>query len=884
MEILSHRFFSGPNRHTLSSSLEVILDLKELAEKSTQERPSFTDSLVGMMPGLTRHHCSRGVPGGFYERLREGTFLGHVTEHVCLELLYLAGESGTYGKTREQGSPRIVMIVVETTTSEGGLSALDHAMDIVTKLWVEEPIPVAEHQKMVRQSVARARLGPSTRAIVDAAKVKGIPVERLDDESYVRLGQGIAQHRILGTMTDRTSTLAMDICQDKAWTKQVLSRAGIPVPEGTTVMSESQACGVAKDYGYPVVVKPQDGQQGEGVAMNLMSHREVARAFQVASALDGKGRVMVEKQIVGVPYRLLVVGNAMVAATLRIPPQVIGDGIHTVEELVLAINGEPDRGSGHDFPKSIVRLDSVALLTLVQQGYDPKSVVPPGTRVWVRRTANMSTGALAIDVTAKVSVDLARDAVRAAHAVGLDVAGVDLVTPSLDEGLSAAGGAIVEINASPGLRMHLYPSEGVPQPVGERIVSYLFGSGNGRIPVASVTGTNGKTTVTRMLAHIWTKTGKNVGMTTTDGIYLGDRLIQRGDLTGPWSHRLILNDPSVEVAILETARGGIARGGLGFDACDVGVVTSIGRDHLGTEGVDTLEDLVQLKALVVDVVLPTGATVLNADDPYVLSMATRCRGRVILFSNRERGEIVNQHLDQGHEAVYVKHGHLVYGHGDQETRLVGCRVLPATLGGVAPMNIANAAAAAGAALAMGLTPRQVTEGLRTFPAGGRGLNRGRLELMVYEDFRVLLDYGHNAPAIRALCEVIQRLKAKEIIWVLGLPGDRRDADLKDAVRVVAEHGHRVVVREDHDLRDRRPGELAGLIANELEAAGLKPQQIDTVLDEASAIRHAVITAAPGSLVVALYERYGAVKDALADAVEARYQPSLRALDHASSDL
>ncbi len=880
MEILSHRFFSGPNRHTLESSLEVIVDLKELADRSTLDHPSFNRNLLQIMPGLDRHHCSRGVPGGFCQRLHEGTYLGHVTEHVGLEFLYLAGERGTYGKTREQGSPQIVMIVVETTTAVGGLRALEHAIKVVTALWAEAPVAFTDHLQEIRHTVARARLGPSTAAIAEAAKARGIPVERLDDQSYVRLGQGVAQHRILGTMTDRTSTVAMDICQDKTWTKQMVRRAGIPVPRGTTVTSETDACRAARDYGYPVVVKPQDGQQGEGVAMNLMNPAEVARAFHVASAIDRKGNVIVEQEVLGVAYRFLVVGNEMVAATLRIPPEVIGDGSSTVEELVQAINQDPDRGSGHDFPKSLVALDSVAILTLAQQGYDPKSVVPRGVRVWVRQTANMSTGAIAIDVTAKVNPDLAQDAIRAAQAVGLDVAGVDLVTPSLDSGLLQAGGAVIEINASPGLRMHLYPHEGAAQPVGSHIVSYLFGSGNGRIPVAAVTGTNGKTTVTRMLAHIWSHAGKHVGMTTTDGIYVGDRLVQRGDLTGPWSHRLVLNDPSVEVAVLEAARGGMARGGLGFDVCDVGIVTNIGQDHLGLEGIDTLEDLVHLKALVVDVVLPTGAAVLNADDPYVLSMAPRCRGRVILFSNRERGEVLNRHLDQGLEAVYVKHGHLVYGQGSQETRLMGCRVLPATLGGAAPMNIANAAAAAAAALGMGLTPRQVTDGLLTFPAGGTGLNRGRLELKSYEDIRVLLDYGHNAPAIRALCEVIKRLKAKEVIWVLGLPGDRRDSDLRDAVRVVAEHGHRVVVREDHDLRDRQPGELAALIVEELRDAGIGEPQIDTVLDEAAAVRHAVLMAKPESLVVVLYERYAVVKDALAEAIQERSPESLTELHHA----
>lgn len=870
MEILSHRFFSGPNRHTLASALEVILDLKAWGNHSTAEQPWFGQRLTEALPGIERHYCSLGKPGGFCERLYQGTYLGHVTEHVCLELLYLAGERGSYGKTREQGSPYRVMVVVETGTEAGGIAALTHAISIVTTLWDQGEVCVAEHVGETRRQVAAAQLGPSTAAIVRAARERGIPAERLDGKSYVRLGQGVAQHRILGTMSDRTSVLAADICQDKTWTKTVLRSAGIPVPDGVTATSELAAISYAERIGYPVVVKPLGGHHGDGVSMHLMTEAEVAHAFH-AAALHGHGEVLVEQEVLGIAYRILVIDGDVVAAALRQPPFVVGDGIRTVEELVKELNQDPRRGPDHDFPMSYVLIDAVALLTLAQQGYHPQRVVPKGTRVWIRQTANMSTGANASDVTSQVGQALRLDAARAAQAVGLDIAGIDVVTPNLEQSLAQAGGAVIEINAAPGLRMHLYPSQGASQPVAEKIISSLFRESSGRIPLAAITGTNGKTTVTRMLAHIWSDSGKRVGMATTGGILIDSQLIQQGDLTGPWSARMVLSDPTVEVAILETARGGMARGGLGFDACDVAVVTNIGRDHLGQDGIDTLQDLVHLKALIVDVVGHTGAVVLNADDPLVLSMAERSKGRVVLFSGQEAGTAISQHVAQGGDAVYVKRGNLVCLTAGKQTRLLGIRVLPATLGGVASMNIANAAAAAAAALAMGLSPRQVSHGLMTFPAGGEGVNRGRLELSSAADIRILLDYGHNAPAIAALGDFIHKLKAKDVVCVLGLPGDRRDQDLKSAVRAAAQFCRQFIIREDRDLRGRQPNEVAALIYDELLALGLSASQIQVVLDEGQAVRQAILEAPAKSLVVVLYERYNVVKEAVAAGIALRQE-------------
>ncbi|MCY0880084.1 MAG: cyanophycin synthetase [Firmicutes bacterium] len=865
MEILTATFFPGPNRHVLRSAVEAVVDLKEYSGMSTQARPAFIARLLEALPGLEDHYCSRGYRGGFRERLLEGTYLGHVVEHVTIECLYQGGEQGSYGKTREIGPGR-VLVVFESETREGGRLALEQAIRWVTRLWDGRPVDVAAELRQFREALAEFRLGPSTAAIVEAARRRDIPVARLDDRNFVRLGQGVHQRRIMASMADTTSVVGVDAAQDKRLTLKLLEDAGLPVPEGRLVQSAEQLAAVFQEMSPPLVLKPVHGHQGRGVAMHLTTLDALRAAFRAASAV-APGPFVVEREIPGTPYRLLVVGDRMVAASERRVPQVTGDGKQTIKELVAALNQDPRRGPHHGFPLSWVILDEEARATLLDQGWTEDSVPPSGAVVFLRRSANLSTGATARDVTDAVSPLLAREAVRAARAVGLDIAGVDIVAPRLDQPLTATGGAILEVNAAPGLRMHLYPDQGAPRPVGDAIVDYLFGHRPSRIPVAAITGTNGKTTVTRMIAHIAERAGYRVGMCTTDGIAIGGEFIKSGDLTGPWSSRLVLNDPTVEMAVLETARGGMARGGLGFDDVDVAVVTNIGRDHLGQDGIETLEDLIHLKSLIVDVVRPQGTAVLNADDVHVLTMRERCRGRLLLFSTRADNPEVIRHLARGGEAVFVKRGYLYYGSGEAETRLVGVRALPASLGGVAAMNVANAAAAAGAAIALGIAPRLVSSGLKTFPVGGIGLNRGRLELLYGPDLRVLVDYGHNVPAITALGDVCRRLKPLSILTVLGLPGDRRDDDIRASAQVVATFSQRVIIREDRDRRGRAVGEVAGLIEAALREAGL--QNLEVILDEGQAVEQAILTAPPGSLVLVLYEAYHTVRAAAESALSAR---------------
>lgn len=871
MKILCFRYYQGPSVHCLTPVCEADVDLGDLADRRTDHVPGLTDQLLALCPGLHGHHCSRGHAGGFVERLREGTYPGHVVEHVALELLAQAGEDVYWGKTRVI-APSAVRIVFESEADRSGRRALEEAMGSVSDLFYGEPCRLVDSLDEIRDALAQYRLGPSIRAIVEAARRRDIPVARLDDQSLIRLGQGVHQVQVRATLTSRTSVIAVDRAQSKAETKRVLKAAGLPVPEGVEVDTLEAAQQVLAGWsrGEPLVVKPLDGHQGDGVSMNVRTPQEMEQAFRHAA---GAGRrVLIEEQVAGDPYRLLVVGGQMVAAARRVPPSVVGDGRQTVRALIAALNRDARRGKGHSFPMTRVTVDEALRFQLDQLGVGLDETPPEGLVIPLKASANLSTGATSIDVTDRVSPSLAAQAVRAARAIGLDIAGVDVVTPSLSERLEAVGGAIVEVNAAPGLRMHEHPAVGVPRRAGDAIVAELFPRGQtGRIPVIAVTGTNGKTTVVRMIAQIFRESGTIVGMATTDGIWIGEEPVAAGDLTGPWSARLVLNDPAVEVAVLETARGGIARGGLGFDDCDVSVVTNIGLDHLGQDGVEDLDDLVHLKSLVVEVTRSNGAAVLNAEDPRVLGMSRRTRADLVLFSHRPDSFVVKKHLQQGGRAVYVKHGALVYGQGAVETRLLAVRQLPASLGGLAQVNVANAAAAAAAALALQVAPKVVAQGLRLFPAGGQGFNQGRLEIVEGADLTVLVDYGHNAPAVEALGLICRGLKKKPIVTVLGLPGDRRDRDLVATAQAAASFSDRIVVREDADLRGRQPGELAEVLASAARAAGLPEAAVTIVLDEGEAVQTAILDAPPGALVLVLFERYGVVKEAALKALDRRGQ-------------
>lgn len=855
MEIEHVTFYAGPNRHTLRSAVEAVVRLGAYGREPSSAHPDFAPRLLAALPGLGEHVCSEGHRGGFEERMQAGTYLGHVAEHVALEILFQSGERGHYGKTREIAGTGSVRVIFESDTENGGRQALEEALRLVAGLWdgAADDDACAARLSAVVDRIRAQHLGPSTQAIVDAARARAIPVRRLDEGSLVRLGIGAAQRRVMAAVTDRTAVIGAELCQDKALTKTLLERQGIPVPPGSSVRCWEEALRAAKELGFPVAVKPQSGQQGRGVSTQVASAEELRRAF--AWAQQQGETVLIEEQVDGPAYRVLVVQGQVVAASLRTPPGVEGDGIRSIHELVAQANADPRRRPGHQGPLSLIPEDEGLETALAHQGLSLQTVPGPGKKVWLRDTANLSSGGEAEDVTDALGPDFIEDMVRAQRALGLDIAGIDVITPDLGRSLAEAGGRVIEVNASPGLRMHLYPSAGRPRAVGEAIVESLFGQGTGRIPVCAVTGTNGKTTVTRMLAHIWRQTGKVVGMTTTDGIVIGQRQIQQGDLTGPWSAEVVLGDPTAEVAVLETARGGMARHGLGFGDCDVAVVTNIGPDHLGQDGISTLDDLTHLKALVVDVVRPGGAAVLNADDPRVAAMAARAAGRIVWFSVRDDNPLVVGHLASGGEAVVLSRGYLVHRQGAVSRRLIGSRALPAGWRGRAGFNVQNAMAAAAAALAMGLDAPFVGRSLASFHVDEDSQNPGRLEMVKGEAVDLLLDYAHNQPALAALGELIRTLGYRRVTTVLGLPGDRRNQELALAVREARHFSDTLIIREDEDLRGREPGEMARLCVDTLLEDGAEPGSWTVTLAESEAVARAVASAPEGSLVVVLFEHY-----------------------------
>lgn len=873
MKILRQNVFDGPNVHSHYPVIEMRLDLEELDGLTTQDVPGFVDRLLRAMPTLREHYCSLGRPGGFAQRLLEGTYFGHVLEHLTLELEALAGMRVIYGKTRYAGAPRLYNVVYEYTAREAGLAAGRLALEILTALAAGEERGVADAVAQVRETMERCEPGPSTAAIISAARARGIPVMRLNDGSLIQLGYGRRARRLCATLTSETGCIAADIASDKHLTKSLLEQAGLPVPDGDVCASADEAWALTQSLGGSVVVKPLDGNQGKGVSLNLRSQAEVRRAFDLAARQSRQ--VLVERHIPGRQFRVLVVGDRVVAVAERLPAHVTGDGRHTVRELVDEANRDPLRGEDHARPLSRIHLDEVSLAYLARHGLSPESVPLMGVVVYLRDSANLSTGGTAADATDEIHPDVAADAVRASRVIGLDVAGVDLVTPDISRPLREAGGAIIEVNAAPGIRMHHFPSRGRARDAAGAIVDRLFPPGTpSRIPVVAVTGTNGKTTVTRLIAHVLAGTGRQVGMTTTDGIYVGDRCIRGGDTTGPRSARTVLQDQTVDAAVLETARGGIIRGGLAFDQCDVAVVTNLTGDHLGQDGVEDLEDLAHVKSLLVETVGQQGFAVLNADDPLVVDMSRRCRGQVVYFSIAQENLVVRRHVAAGGRAVVVRRGSMYLLEGSRAIRLLPVADVPITLGGLAEHNVANAAAAAAAVAALGLGPEAVRPGLRSFGATS-DQNPGRLNIIVVNDFRVVIDYGHNAAGCEATLRTLRALQPARLTGVVAIPGDRRDEDAIHLGRVVAGLVDACIIKEDADLRGRVPGEVAALLLQGVRHAG-REHLAEIILDEAQAVRSAMERAQTGDIVVVFYEkldRVTAVVEQVARELRARPAPA-----------
>src|SRR5215204_854801 len=755
MKIESIRTIAGPNVYSHRPVLLMTLDLEDLYERESHELPGFVGRLLALLPGLGEHHCSKGYAGGFVERLNEGTYFGHTVEHVTLELAGLAGCSATHGKTRYAGEGRVYNVVIEFCAEHATRFLLERAVGLVESVIRGEEFPPEKAIREAQEIAADTELGPSTRSIVDAAERRNIPWARENDQSLVRLGYGRHLRLIQAAMTDGTSAIGVEVAGDKDLTKARLAKASIPVPTGEIVRTEGEAVAALSSIGGAVVVKPLDGRQGKGVSLNLSTPEEVASAFRIAREFSSS--VLVEEMFEGRNYRVLCVGYRMAAASERIPCHVTGDGMHTVAELIDIENSNPLRGEGHEKPLTKIKKDDEILRTFMQkEGWSMEDVPGEGERVLLCAGMNLSTGGTAKDVTDVVHPTVRSLCERAARIMGMDVCGVDLVVKDIAEP-GGGGGGVIEINAAPGLRMHQFPGEGEPRDVGEAIVEMLYPAGvPSRIPVISITGTNGKTTVTRMLSHLLIESGLQTGTTTTDGIYLNGERVVRGDTTGPVSALTVLEDRAVEVAVLETARGGIVRRGLGYDWSDVSVMTNVGADHIGQDGIESVEDILWIKSLVAERVREGGTLVLNADDELLASLpqmraVKRVPKRYVHFSLRPDNPVLLESVAAGGTGYFYRDGKIFELENGEEHAVVEAAAIPATMNGTADFQVANAMAAVAAARALGLARAFVGASIARFRSDEE--NPGRANLYRVGRGHVMVDYGHNPDAFHAVCRM-----------------------------------------------------------------------------------------------------------------------------------
>lgn len=839
----------GPNVWANFPVLEAWVVLGTYKDCSSDEQPGFNDRLMSWLPGMFEHRCSEGVRGGFFERLRRGTYPAHILEHVSLEIMTLAGSEVGFGRARSTGEDGVYKVAVEYEEEPFGRRALEVGRELFLSAFHDRPFDVAVEVDKLRDLLHEVRLGPSTGAIVKAAKARGIPVRRMNSSSLVQLGWGINQRRIQTAESDRTGAISEAIAQDKELTRALLAPIGVPVPVGRSVSSSEDAWVAAEEIGLPVVVKPQHGNQGRGVATNLNSRDQVVAAYASARAESSDHSVIVERFAPGDDYRVLVVGGKVVAASRREPAHVVGDDRTTVSGLVAAKNLDPRRGDGHATALSRIKLDDIALCVLAEQGLEPDSVPAEGRKVLIRRNANLSTGGTAEDVTDRVHPEVAARCVEAARMVGLDIAGIDVVARDIGRPLEAQGGVIVEVNAGPGLRMHLEPSSGMPRSVGRDVIEMMFPEGqDGRVPVVAVTGTNGKTTVTRFIAHLLRSTGKTVGMTCTEGVYIDERRIESGDCSGPASGTAVLMNPLVEAAVLETARGGVLRAGLAFDQCDVAVVTNIGEgDHLGLNDIHDVEALAKVKRTIVDVVRPGGAAVLKANDPLTVAMAKHCPGSVIFFAQDGDDPTITAHVASGGRAAFVRGDAIILADGTRETKVASLSDIPLTHGGRIGFQVENTLAAAAAGWSLGLSMESLRDGLETF-AAEMDTVPGRFNLLEVQGATVVLDYGHNISALESLLEAIEPFPHDRRTAVYSAAGDRRDEDLVRQGALLGEAFDRVVLYEDQYVRGRQPGEIMRLFRQGL-ASGTRVRSIEDSFGALKAVEQVLRSSRPGDLLV-----------------------------------
>jgi cyanophycin synthetase len=853
MKILRTQTLRGPNYWSIRRDKLIVmrLDLEDLAEKPSNEIPGFYEGLIDVLPSLVEHYCSPGYRGGFFERVRTGTYMGHIIEHIALELQELAGTPVGFGRTRGTSTPGVYNVVFEYVEEQAGRYAGRAAVRLCQSIVDTGTYPkeeLAQDLADLRDLCNNAALGPSTETIVKEAQARNIPWLLLSARAMVQLGYGVHQKRIQATLSSFSGILAVELACDKEGTKTILKDGGIPVPRGTVIQYLDELSAAIEEVGgFPIVIKPLDGNHGRGISIDVKTQQEAEEAYDLASAASKTRSVIVERYYKGSDHRILVINGKVAAVAERIPAHVVGDGRSTVEELIEITNQDPNRGDGHANVLTKITIDKTALNVLEKQGYELTSILPQGAIAYLRATANLSTGGIAVDRTDEIHPENVWIAQRVAKLIGLDIAGIDVVTEDIRKPLKEVDGVIVEVNAAPGFRMHVAPSRGLPRNIAAPVIDMLFPPGTpSRVPILAITGTNGKTTTSRLISHICRQTGKVVGFTTTDGVYIDDYLVEKGDNTGPYSASMILKDPTVEIAVLETARGGILRSGLAFNQCDVGVVLNVAADHLGIGDIDTIEQMAKVKSVVAEVVSAEGYAVLNADDPLTASMAEKVKGRVAYFSMSPDNPIIHDHIRRGGMAAIYENGYLSILEGEWTLRIEEAVNIPVTMQGMAPFMIANALAACLATFVQGIDIELIRQGVRTFkPSVAQ--TPGRMNLFDLGHHHALIDYAHNPAGYEAVGGFVGNWSGEKV-GVVGGPGDRRDDDLILLGKLSAQMFDRIIVKEDNDTRGRRRGEVADLILRGIsqENASLRPE---VILDETEALEKALSTVSEGGLVV-----------------------------------
>ncbi|MGB5631650.1 MAG: cyanophycin synthetase [Waterburya sp.] len=858
MRILKTQTLRGPNYWSIRRNKLIVMQLalEELTEKTSNEIPGFYDGVVKVLPSLIEHYCSRGHRGGFLERIKEGTLMGHIIEHIALELQELAGMPVGFGRTRETSTPGVFDVVFEYIEEQSGRYAGRAAVRLCKSIVETGTYPSNELEQDLtdlRELYANTALGPSTETIIKEVEARKIPWMWLSARAMLQLGYGAKQKRIQATLSNNTSILAVELACDKEGTKNILGNAGVPVPQGTVIeYLDDLEQAIADVSGFPIVIKPLDGNHGRGITININNWTEAVSAYDLASKASKTRSVIVEQYYQGNDHRVLVINNKVVAVAERVPAHVVGNGKSTIKELIEITNQDPRRGNGHDNVLTKIIVDQTSQAVLEKQGYSLDSVLPPQKTAYLRATANLSTGGVAIDRTDEIHPENIWLAQRVAKIIGLDIAGIDIVTSDISRPLRETKGVVVEVNAAPGFRMHAAPSHGLPRNVGASVLEMLFPEqAPSRIPIVAITGTNGKTTTTRLTAHIYRQTNKVVGFTATDGIYIQEYLVEQGDNTGPYSAGAILKDPTVEVAVLETARGGLLRSGLAFDSCDIGVVLNVAADHLGIGGIDTIEQMARVKGVVAETVKPDGYAILNADDPLVAAMAENLNCKVAYFSMNPDNPIIMEHSRRNGLAAIYENGYLSILEGKWILRVEKAVNIPMTMRGMAPFMIANALASCLATFAQGVDIELIRQGVRTFKMSAEKIP-GRMNLFDVKDYQVLIDYAHNPHGYRAVGDFVRNWSGAKI-GVVGGPGDRRDEDLILLGSISAEIFDRIIVKEDQDSRGRKPGEVAELITK-----GICQENPDStyevILSETDATNQALNQAQNNDLVVIFPEK------------------------------